>query len=355
MTIEWLAGNRLRGTTAERPEFGLPSGSVGGWVELGRTTLGSAGDTIPVASLTDKRYYMVLLNNLPTGTTDANIRLNTDTGTNYAYRYSIDGAADGSNTSRTAGLVSAGGSTTTPEFAVSYFANLNTKEKLWISHLVEQKTAGAGTAPRRIETVSKHAQTTNPISTIDVINGGAGSFNTGSEVVVLGWDPADTHTTNFWEELASVNASGSTTSFDTGTFTAKKYLWIQYYAKATGNATLRMGNGSIDTGTNYALRTSTNGASDATAGSYAGMLQNTTNGGSFGNVFIVNNSSNEKLGIGHFNYVSTAGAGTSTSRQEQVGKWTNTSNQINIIQLNNNGGGATNYTSDSIIKVWGSD
>ena len=31
MAIEWLAGNRLRGTTAERPNFGLPSGSVGGW------------------------------------------------------------------------------------------------------------------------------------------------------------------------------------------------------------------------------------------------------------------------------------------------------------------------------------
>ena len=35
--VEWLAGNRIRGTTAERPNFGLPSGSVGGWVELGRT------------------------------------------------------------------------------------------------------------------------------------------------------------------------------------------------------------------------------------------------------------------------------------------------------------------------------
>jgi hypothetical protein len=33
----------------------------------------------------------------------------------------------------------------------------------------------------------------------------AGTFNTGSQkLVVLGWDPADTHTSNFWEELASV-------------------------------------------------------------------------------------------------------------------------------------------------------
>jgi hypothetical protein len=31
MTIEWLAGNRIRGTTAERPSASLQSPSVGGW------------------------------------------------------------------------------------------------------------------------------------------------------------------------------------------------------------------------------------------------------------------------------------------------------------------------------------
>jgi hypothetical protein len=40
---------------------GGAAGGVGGWVELGRTTLGSAGDTITVSSLADKRYYMVLM------------------------------------------------------------------------------------------------------------------------------------------------------------------------------------------------------------------------------------------------------------------------------------------------------
>jgi hypothetical protein len=38
--------------------FRFGGGGVGGWVELGRTTLGSAGDSISVASLPDKRYYM---------------------------------------------------------------------------------------------------------------------------------------------------------------------------------------------------------------------------------------------------------------------------------------------------------
>ena len=36
--------------------------------------------------------------------------------------------------------------------------------------------------------------------------------SSGTEVVVLGWDPTDTHTDNFWEELGSATdlASGTT-------------------------------------------------------------------------------------------------------------------------------------------------
>ena len=34
--------------------------SVGGWVELARTTNGGTSTTIDVSSLADKRYYMIL-------------------------------------------------------------------------------------------------------------------------------------------------------------------------------------------------------------------------------------------------------------------------------------------------------
>ena len=92
MTIEWLAGNRLRGTTAEKPALGLPSGSVGGWVEVGRTTLGSSSSTITVSSLANKRYYMALLHNSgQTGSNDGLLRVgngSVDTGSNYSRRIS---------------------------------------------------------------------------------------------------------------------------------------------------------------------------------------------------------------------------------------------------------------------------
>mgnify|MGYP000377042469 CR=1 FL=1 len=50
--VEWLAGNRLRGTTAERPVFGLTSGFAG-WKEMDRTVIGSDSQTVTVSNLDD--------------------------------------------------------------------------------------------------------------------------------------------------------------------------------------------------------------------------------------------------------------------------------------------------------------
>jgi hypothetical protein len=170
MTIEWLAGNRLRGTTAERPNFGLPSGSVGGWVELARTTLGSAGDTIDVSSLADKRYLMYLYSGIQTGDVNSWLRLNADSGSNYALRYNSDGASETTSVSQSNGCAlnySADSTNGNQQFAISYLANYSTKEKLVQTWNCQQQTAGAGTAPNRRETVGKHEQTTNPISAIN--------------------------------------------------------------------------------------------------------------------------------------------------------------------------------------------
>jgi hypothetical protein len=96
---------------------------------------------------------------------------------------------------------------TVPCFDVSYISNLSTKEKLLINHSVGETVAGAGTAPNRRESVGKWANTSNAVSAVTSVNNQSGDYASGSEVVVLGWDPADTHTSNFWEELASVNLS----------------------------------------------------------------------------------------------------------------------------------------------------
>ena len=333
------------------------AGGIGGWVELARTTLGSAGDSIAVSSLADKRYYMVLTSKVGTANSGCWLQLNSDTGSNYAYRSSNNGGADGTGVSQTNG--GAGTSATgNPAFGVRYISNLASKEKLVISNFIEQNTAGAGTSPNRRELVCKWANTSNAVSTITELNIDSGNYSTGSEVVVLGWDPADTHTSNFWEELASVDLSGgAATSLSTGTFTAKKYLWVQYYVDTTtsaANIEMQVGNTTIDTGSNYARRASENGGADGTATSDTKLNQIVAGGTTpiFANMFIVNNAANEKLAICHSIDQNTAGAGTAPNREEDVGKWADTTNQIDIIQISATAG---NMGTNTIMKVYGSD
>lgn len=329
-----------------------PTG-VGGWVELGRTTLGSAGDTIDVTSLPDKRYYMVLHEAFSSSAINSNLRLGNstiDTGNNYAERQSSDGSADSTVTS-TSQTQQWGTLTGNRGFGFDYIVNLSTKEKLVYGQAVKQNTAGASNAPSRWEGVAKWANTSN---VIDILNRrtSVNTYNTGSEVVVLGWDESDTHTNNFWEELASVNGTGSSTNLSSGTITAKKYLWIQCFidSSATMYSTISLNN---VTGSNYSSRKSDNGAGDGTGINQAGIFPtpNIVNG-HFTNMFIINNSSNEKLCIINDIAQNTSGAGTAPQRREQVAKWVNTSSQITEIDFDSSSG---NYGSNSILKVWGAN
>jgi len=334
----------------------LQSPSVGGWVELARTTLGSAGDTISVASLPDKRYYMTLVDARPTGgLIEEYMRFDNDSGTNYAVRNQGDGASDQTFTSISSIYWYLRGGSTNHNynnFHVGYIANKSANEKLCINHFCEQGGSGSSSAPVRSEVVGKWANTSSVIDQMTISNTSAGSYNTGSEVVVLGWDPADSHTTNFWEELASVELSSAGDIISSGTISAKKYLWIQVFTKNTGATNVKM-TFNNDTGSNYAWRYNTNGGSDSTATSDTDFSLNVDNNNAFYDLFIINNSANEKLVIAHIVDQMTAGAGNAPSRSERVGKWANTSSQITEIDFTNTAGGS--YDTGSIIKVWGHD
>ena len=370
--VEWLAGNRIRGTSTERTSTTgfnpLPAVS-GGWVELGRTTLGSKTSPMTVASLADKRYYMVLSSALADGTNRAAAvrRLgngSVDTGSNYSSRRNDNGALENTNVNVTTPAIVNLDSDKTPQFAVDYVSNLSSKEKLGITHLILQNTAGAATAPQRAEAVWKWANTSNPLNYYEITRepSESGDWEAGSEVVVLGWDPADTHTTNFWEELASVD-TGAGEVLDSGTFASKKYLWFQFDIVVdeynNTNATIRFNS---DQNGNYARRLSQNGmGTDNTATGQTNMTF-TYSGGKrvFGNYFVINNSSSEKLAIGHTTAIGTAanstseGAGVAPRRVEVVGKWANTSSQITQIEVLDTAQGDLGLTSGTI-KVWGSD
>jgi hypothetical protein len=349
--VEWLAGNRIKGTSTERtagtaevPEIPAVSG---GWKELDRTTLGSAGDTINVTGLDDKRYLMILGSKIPSGSSDLVYRFNSDANNNYCIRFSDNYGSDGTGTGQSR-VVGDNGGSTTPSFQVGFVANKSDKEKLLINNAVGQNGTGSGNCPVSRESIGKWTNTSNSISSVQGIQQEAGDLASGSEVVVLGWDPADTHTDNFWEPLASVNGDGSSTNLSSGTITAKKYLWIQSYTQTADSHKMTFNN---DTGTNYARRWGANGGSENINTTNNGIGTQWTTTTCFCNMFIANISGQEKLVLG--NDVERNSANDASSppyRFNFVGKWTGTS-QITEIDFNKTG----NFTSTDYIKVWGSN
>ena len=355
--VEWLAGNRIIGTTAERPNFGVPSGSVAGWKELKRKKLGVDGNSLEVTGLDNKQYYMVLVYVNRSAGSQARIRFNDDTsagtGTNYADRLETNG----SNTPNAASnCMIASGADGSPMFTTGYIANLSGKEKLMISHSATREGTGTGNKPFVYGFVGKWTGT-DAISSINFYPS-TNNFLADSEIVVLGYDPDDNHTDNFWEELADVPLSSSGDTISSGVFTAKKYLWVQAWAKvspATGAPAFRVGNTTVSVDTEYATRASSNGnAYDQAASTSIDMapafIQN--NETCFVNIFIINNASEEKILVWNSTLSGGSGAGAETKERRGASKWTDTTDQINIVSLINAGSGDF---SDGTIKVWGHD
>ncbi len=361
--VDWLAGKRVKGTSSERTTLQdsiLGGTGVGGWVELGRFS-GSA-TTLNVSSLPNKRYYMIL-SYAPSLSQEATSRIQFNgSNSGYSNRLSYNGGTDNATSYLNFDALEAknGSETHIGWFDVGYIANYATKEKLVQMWNVSKNTS----SPTRQERVGKWTNTTDSINRITYYfpAGGGITYGAGSELVVLGYDPADTHTNNFWEELASVELSSASDTLSSGTITAKKYLWVQTFVKATGGTVepdSRFNND--NSGTNnvsgtYADRYSINGGSDGTGTNLnKGVRGSGVPVSAFFNDFIINNASNEKLVIRHVNYVSTAGAGYAPNRRETVGKWSNTSNQITDITWHDESGSGAQMDSGSFIKVWGAD
>jgi hypothetical protein len=369
MAITYHSGERIQATSTDfgTDGAGIPAIS-GGWVEVGRTTLGSANNVISVSSLADKRYYMILQDQQNISSAD-NIaaRINNDSsGTNgvsgnYADRYSVNGGSDATQVSQTSLRPNGNASQQTGQetFTVGYLTNLSAQEKLDMFSSCVMNGTGAGNAPNRGEAVNKWANTSSVINRYDLFAGtGSSTFDTGSEVVVLGWDPADTHTSNFWEELASVtlgsdsSSSGSIGSpqMETGTFTAKKYLWVQGWIKSSTDfvTTFNSNSSSI-----FSHRYNDNGGTDGTSTNSNSAWFHYGGDQMFVNAFIINNASTEKLMIKDIVYRGSSGAGTApATRREIVSKWANTSDQITSLQLWK---ASMTISAGSTLKVWGSD
>lgn len=327
---------------------------VGGWVEVGRTTLGATGDIIDVTGIPNKKYYMILAYGLiGSGNTTLLTRMGNgtiDTGNSYAQKRSLNGGADATTTN--ANHLNTQTGTFGEAFHVEHLSNFPSGEKLLQHRNVQRASAGAGTAPSRETIGGKWANTVNPMDIYRKYNGSTGDLGIGSECVVLEWDPDDTHTDNFWQELYSGNGNAG---LDTGPagFTGNRYLWIQCFMKDTlSGGQVNMFLNGLESG--YATRYSINGASDVTT------INDTNNriwqglsaeNNLMFNCFIVNNGSNEQMGI--FDTSSQETSDVTTAPDVLEGTFKNASTaQITDIEIRRQSG---SFGAESILKIWGSD
>ena len=148
----------------------------------------ATSDTITVDSLEAKKHLMIQYKILRGSSGDTNVRLrfNNDTGSNYSYRTSINGATDATGTSQANVELHSG--VVNDNFGTIYVINEASKEKLGIVEVVGNNIDGAGNAPARRESTLKWANTSNAITRVDLVNTSTGDFEEGSEVTVYGTD-----------------------------------------------------------------------------------------------------------------------------------------------------------------------
>lgn len=177
-----IAGSKLADDTITAAKIDWSTSGGIWWEELGRQTLGSAGDTITVNSIQTKKYLKIVVHILNSGQVSPIIRFNNDSGANYTRRISSDGGADSTATGATNGLsVPAVSGMVFLEFEV---ANIATSNK----GLKGTSIRYGGGAPNRDVHAGMWSNSSNAISRVDAVNAGTGDFAIGSEVIVLGHD-----------------------------------------------------------------------------------------------------------------------------------------------------------------------
>jgi hypothetical protein len=159
------------------------------WGNAGSTTLTSTGDNIAVSSLTSNTFFQTMSSIIDSAWTFHDGRLNSDTGTNYGYRYRDDASYGTDGTAAGANKILFGtGGGETQIFSVSYIANISGEEKLVITpNSVNQAVEGAGGALSRRESVSKWTGTA-VINSITAYNSNTptGGYAVDSNLTILG-------------------------------------------------------------------------------------------------------------------------------------------------------------------------
>jgi len=368
MAIKYLAGERLIGTAAERTAMTTSATVVSNtsWKELtnGRATVsGSAVSTISTGTFAEKDNLMILFHVIEAGGTAlTGLHFNDDNSSaNYSKADSDNGSANGGEVSINT-LTGIHKTTSYEAWGYGYIRNKVSGQKHIQIYSMKNNGTGTGatvehrkyfgswtpdTASHRINKMTLTASGTN--------------LGVDTEILVLGFDDDEADTgTNYWQRLATDDLSSTSDDLPVS-FTAKKYLMIQYHCIPSGGIDigLRAGaGGTIDTGSNFVKKEADGYGSFGTQASDTKLPWGKGSGGAndaHGVGYMVNRDGSEKmwLSVGQDN--GGNGSGNTGAVREAAGKWTNTS-QANIVSLYQQGGGGYGDLGvGTEITVWGGD
>ena len=168
------------------------------WAKLDTNTLSASSLDIDLGATTPFTAYkfnQTLHHLIDDGTGSSGdavhqINLNNDSGSNYAHRVTQDGASDSTFTSQSA-IFTQYNTSPNDAFIVQYYASISGEEILQIGFEVDIVTTGAGSAPRRIETVNKYTGTSQ-FTRLDCNNSRGTSvgyeYASGSNATIIGTD-----------------------------------------------------------------------------------------------------------------------------------------------------------------------
>jgi|APSaa5957512535_1039671.scaffolds.fasta_scaffold45667_2 hypothetical protein len=154
------------------------------WGNAGSETLTSAGDLLDTGTITANKFIQFLSYTPQTGGNSYSA-YQYDGTDQMALRYSQNGGSDSIAVSSTPPMQTWVGYG--DRFIVNYMANFTGEEKLTMISDVTATATGAGTAPVRMESVQKSVQSAQ-VTRIRISNGAAGSYDTDSNLTVLGSD-----------------------------------------------------------------------------------------------------------------------------------------------------------------------
>ena len=157
------------------------------WERLAHVALSGSGDTVDSGTFTAYKNLKFEFSGIASGDVMGCIRFNSDNGSNYSHRRGRNGTTDGTGTSTNLTYTTVGGTGTNDVvYAVGSIVNNSDKEKLVITEAVDSNTAGAGNAPQRREAIHKWANTSDYITSIQMVNVNSGSWDSGSYITVWG-------------------------------------------------------------------------------------------------------------------------------------------------------------------------